>query len=554
MRTAIQADPLSRWVPKIRFELAGIELASGNWAAAEELTRAEATRLLAGERKDQLAEVYYAFARQLLEPNDPLVPADPNAAYELLTQARDLAESPALRAQLLFAMGRASLTVSNPSRAIDLFQEYLKEYPKSPDRFAVRLQLGEAQRRTNQFLPARLTWTDLAREIALLKPAELSKDVAAIQAEALYEIASTYGIPNPPDDTTLNLGVASLRRFLAAFPAHDKAVRAHSSIFPMADSYRARGKSAEALEAFTLFIKDEGFKVETEPALRDWAELVMSASFQVGQILQGQQTNFGPAIAAWKAYLAKFEPNGPQSADAVSVRYLDTQLLIAADHLTREHFPEARTAWSDFVAQNPLDGRVPAILFQVGDSFVTEKKFDQAITAWEPLISKFAGSEPAAHARFSTALIYETEKGDPGGAIERFKKITDEPWASQARQRVAVMESKALVVVTPRTFRSGEMAHLRITTRNIETLSFTAYKLSAESYFRKKGALENVETLDIGLVAPDAAWTVPVAGYGKYKPVDSDYDVKKCELPGVHVVKVTDEKTLSRRRRSPDRP
>jgi alpha-2-macroglobulin len=538
LRTAIQADPLSRWAPKIRFELAGIELATGNWTAAEELARAEATRLLAGDRKDRLAQVYHEFARRLLEPNDPLVPADPNAAYELLTQARDLAESPALRAQLLFAMGRASLIVANPSRAIENFQEYLKEYPKAPERFAVRLQLGEAQRRTNQFLAARLTWTDLAREIAQLQPAELSKDVAAIRANALYEIASTYGIPNPPDDTSLNLGVAALRRFLAAFPAHDKAVRAAYSV---ADSYRSRGKSAEALEAFNRFLKGDGFKVETDAARHDWAELVMSASFQVAQILQGQQ-NFPQAIAVWKAYLAKF-PNGPQSADTQRA-ILDTQLLIASDHLGRAHFPEARTAWSDFVAQNPLDGRVPAILFQIGDSFVTEKKFDQAIAGWEPLISKFAGSEPAAHAQFSTALIYETEKGNLADAIERFKKIAVEPWASQARQRVAVMESKALAVVTPRTFRSGEDAHLKIMTRNIETLSFTAYKLSAESYFRKKGALENVETLDIGLVASDAAWTVPVAGYAKYKPVESDYDVKRCEFPGVYVVKVTDEKTL----------
>jgi alpha-2-macroglobulin len=126
LRTAIQADPSSRWAPKMRFELAGLDQASGNWPAAEELARAEATRLLAGDRKDQLAQVYHAFARRLLEPNDPLIPADPNGAYELLAQARDLAESPALRAQLLFAMGRSSLTVSNPSRAIDNFQQYLR--------------------------------------------------------------------------------------------------------------------------------------------------------------------------------------------------------------------------------------------------------------------------------------------------------------------------------------------------------------------------------------------------------------------------------------------
>ena len=95
LQDAMRAAPANRWAAKIRFELAGIELAAGNLAAAEELTRAEAVRLLAPDRKDRLAEVYHAFAIQLLEPGDPVVPPDPNAAYELLDQARDLAKSPA---------------------------------------------------------------------------------------------------------------------------------------------------------------------------------------------------------------------------------------------------------------------------------------------------------------------------------------------------------------------------------------------------------------------------------------------------------------------------
>ena len=58
LRKAIEIDPNGRWTIKIRFELAGVELASGNWAAAEELARAEAERLLAGDRKDRLAGIY----------------------------------------------------------------------------------------------------------------------------------------------------------------------------------------------------------------------------------------------------------------------------------------------------------------------------------------------------------------------------------------------------------------------------------------------------------------------------------------------------------------
>jgi alpha-2-macroglobulin len=96
----------------------------------------------------------------------------------------------------------------------------------------------------------------------------------------------------------------------------------------------------------------------------------------------------------------------------------------------------------------------------VGQSFAIEKKYDQAIAAWETLAGKFPGSEPAGHAQFAIASIYEDEKGDPAGAIERYRKVAVEPWRSQAAQRTALMEAKSLSVVTERAFRSGETPRL----------------------------------------------------------------------------------------------
>src|SRR5271157_1142272 len=462
LQAAAAENPTGRWLPKIRFELSAIELAAGNLPVAEELARSEAIRLLSDDRKDRLAEVYHAFARRLLEPK---------AAWDLLSQARDLAKSPVLRARLLFAMGRTSQMAGYFPRAIEHFQAYLKEYPGGADRPAARFHLGETQRQYGQALPARLTWTDLVRDIERLKPAAADKDAQSIRASALVEIPSTFGIPNPPDDTSMNLGVAALQRFLSAYPAHPRAVRA---AYEIGGTYLARGKSDLALAALSRFLKDDGFKFETDQARRDQAELAMTATFQYAQILQGQQ-KFNEAIAAWKGYLANF-PNGPQSADAQRA-ILDTQLLVAADHLNRARYPAARAAWSEFVAQNPLDPRVPGILFEVGESFLAEKKFDAAIAAWGPLTSKFPGSEPAGHAHFVTASLFETEKGDPAGAIERFKKIAIEPWRSQALQRVAVMEARALTVHTLRAFRTGEVPSLKMT-RNLEKLTFTAYKLN----------------------------------------------------------------------------
>ena len=68
LRAAIAEDPAGPWLPKLSFELATVELAAGNLAAAEELTRAEATRLLAADRKDGLAEVYHALAEASARP------------------------------------------------------------------------------------------------------------------------------------------------------------------------------------------------------------------------------------------------------------------------------------------------------------------------------------------------------------------------------------------------------------------------------------------------------------------------------------------------------
>ena len=87
-------------------------------------------------------------------------------------------------------------------------------------------------------------------------------------------------MPQPPDDTSLNLGVAALRRFLAYAPNHAWAVKA---AYEIGEAYLARGKSQEALEAFGAFLKEEGFRAESDDAKRDLAERLMTAAFQVGQ-------------------------------------------------------------------------------------------------------------------------------------------------------------------------------------------------------------------------------------------------------------------------------
>ncbi len=468
-----------------------------------------------------------------------MVRPDPNAAYELLDQARDLAKSPTLRASYLFAMGRASLAADNFGRAIENFQGYLREYPAGADRFTVRLRLGEAQRKANQLLPARLTWTDLIREIERLKAAERTPAIDTIRSQALAEIPSTYGIPNPPDDTSLNLGVAAVKRFLDAAPAHPQAVTA---AFGIGAAYQARGKDTQALDAYTRFLKEDGFKVETDEARRDWAALSMTASFRVGQILLGQQ-KFAEAIAAWKGYLARF-PNGPQSADAQRA-ILGTQLCDRPGPSGSRSLPEARAAWSEFVTQNPLDARVPAILFQIGESFEKEKQFDRAIAAWEPLTSKFPDSEPAAHAQFQIGCDLRDREGDPcrshraiqedrGRALAIAGPPADRRDGVEAPGRHhARAPSGPARTPTSRSRRGTSRRSASPHTSSV--LRRTSARRTCWRTWRRSTSASSHPTLRGPSLSPDMPGT---------SRSTRPYDLKKLELPGVYVVKVTDEKTF----------
>ena len=534
LNAALEAEPDGHWSAKLRAELASTELADDRPEAAEALARAAVEALLDPSRKDELAGVYVVFADRLLTPIEPTSQADPEAAYALLSQARELAKGDALRASILFRMGRASQQAGDQGRAINDFQAYIDQYPEGADRADVRLHLGEAQLASGQPLPARLTWTDLAWD---LEDAE-GDDVDAIRAEALFKIATTYGIPEPSDDSSLALGIAALRRYLDAYPDDEHAVLAASWI---GVANLRRGKSQEALDAFRAFLAEEGFRVATDRARDDLAEYRKTITFQVGQILRGQGRT-DEAIEAFRGYLAQY-PDGPQSADAQR-EILDTQLQAADDLIRKERFDEARAAWRGFVAANPLDARVPELLDRIGESFASEESFDEAINAWETLIGKFPGSEAAGHAQFRIGVVLEVERAQPEKAIERYRLVTAEPWASEARSRIAVMESTELTVVTPRAFRSGETPVLEITTRNVESLTFRAFRLDPESYFRKKQGLGGVESLDVGLVAPDREWTVEVPEYAPYAPVERTYTLDNVDVPGVHVVKVSDEEEL----------
>ena len=565
-------DGGGRWGAKLRSELAGVLVATGRSKEAEALARVEVESLLLGDRKDRLAEGFRGLAARALATDDPLGRPDPAAAHALLAQARSVARGEALRARLLFEAGACSIRANQSGPAIEEFRAYVEESPDGVDRDAARFFLGEARRMAGQVVEARVGWSDLARD---------GRAALDFRSRALYQVAQTYGqtpeAPRPPEptpkstsrspfgrgfesvapglstwsmesrairppatDSDLGLQVSALRRLMALAPGHPLAVRAG---FELGSSYQSRGRLEEALGAFRAFLRGEGFRLEGEESRRLVADLTPRALLAIGDALDAQG-RFDQAIATWSDFLARY-PSVGESAEAGS-KIHRAQLKRAEALSTEGKYAEARAAWVEFASRNPLDPKVAEVLERVAESLQAEGKVDEAIAAFEGLIARFPATGPGRHARLRLGMLFEEAKGDPGRAIEQYRELGNGgEWAVDARRRIERLDRPNLQVVTPRAFRSGEGAHLKITTRNLGKLSFAAYKLDPEAYFRKKRALEGVEALDVGLVAPDAEWSESVERFARYKPIEATYELKALQGPGVWAVKVTDDSRLT---------
>ena len=90
--------------------------------------------------------------------------------------------------------------------AANEYQQFVKDHPEAPQEIEARFSLGEVQMAMGQPAEARRTWQDLL--------AAHADDKSERIPEATFKIAETYGLPNPPNAESLNLGVAALENFL----------------------------------------------------------------------------------------------------------------------------------------------------------------------------------------------------------------------------------------------------------------------------------------------------------------------------------------------------
>ncbi len=515
--------PDGRWARRARFAK-GVSLArKGDFRAAELVYRAEAEYLLSLDRKQEIADIYLEFAEAYFKPPKETDKPDYNKALRFYQQALAVGPQPQSRQEIEQQIARCHQKLGKHADAMRLYQKFIKDHPDSSLMVEARFRLGESQLDSGNAILARRTWQDL---LALF-----SDDKSERIAEATHNIARTYSIPTPGDNTQLDLGVAALESFIEKYPTHKKASLAFLQI---GQSYQHRGRYEDAVAAYSRLLKDERYAKSDEiPQARNF----LGHSFKL-------QQKFDEALATWREYLTSHPTH--QAWSQVQREIINTEYLKAAAAYSDKKYAVAQQLWGAFLAKYPLDARSRQILFAFGQMQFDQKKWDDSITHWRRLVSKYPNTNESSQAQFMIAVTLEDKLGKLEDALKEYRKVTWGRFMSAATGRANRLTAKQLSVITERVFRSDETPKLKLTTRNLEDVSIRIYTVDLETYFRKMHLARGVEGLDVSLIDPDANFDFKIPKYQKYQKLESQVEVSlpamgdvKAPKSGVMVVTVS---------------
>ncbi|MDZ7618156.1 MAG: tetratricopeptide repeat protein, partial [Patescibacteria group bacterium] len=518
-----QQSPESPWARKGRFAAAAALVAKGDFARAQPIYRAEAESLLSLQRKQEVAGIYLEFADALFTPPRESDEPDYAQAQELYQKALDLGLLPEKRLEVELRIARCLLEQGGPALlegACAAYAAFLDDHPESVHDLEARFRLGECLLARKEHAQARQAWRELVARHA-------EADSPRI-AEAAFRLAETWRIPRPESVRDLVQGVAILREFVKRYPDHELAAKAHLHI---AQSYVHRKKHAEAIEALTPFLADPRYEA---------AEEIAGARNLLGQAYR-EQKKYDDALAAWQAFLVKHPADPAWSTVQKSI--VNMEYARAYEAYQAERYDEAIERWNEFLARYPLDDRSARVLFLLAAIDAQQERWEAAVAAWHRLASKHPDSAEARQARLSVAVTLEEKLGRMDEALEEYRKLAElqsyELEVEQAQGAIVRMTSPSLTLTTRRVFRGNEKPSVRLSTRNIKSVSVRVYRVDLEAYFRKMHATDGIDTLDVGLIAPDATFLYEVPEYAKYRRFDNDVELPLLEGQTAGVLAVT---------------
>ena len=540
--------PESPWKQKALFKQAECYIQLKQFEQAEHIYEQEVIHLVSSERKEEIAKVYLDFAEEYFtgkwvqRQGQQGVEEKPDYGraktfYELALQMEISKEK---KEEVQFQVARCAFELQNYAEAISLLTTLQKEYPDGKYLTQVVYYLGQSYLKNGQMLQARKVFRDFIEDY----PDESNAP------EAAFLLSRTYNIPNPSSAEELELGIKTLQDFLELYPEDKRVYQAEYEIGLSSYNF---ARYDDAIAAFTSYIQEFGEgspeqMTEEDGDKTEESKYLPLARYYLGMVYQ-QQRKFQESIEVWNTFLQK-HPSDKLWSD-VQRQILDTEDLIADKLFREEDYEAARAAWERFLVEHPLDNRNPQMMYRIGETFVkranlekdverSQALYQEALAQWKRTVSKYPNTEPASQAQYEIGHIMETRLSKFEEAFEAYKLVTWGSYASQAQARIREMQAKRLTVLTERAFRSDETPVLKVTTRNIKSLTFKMYTVDLETYFRKMQTTAGVDSLDIALIDPDKTWQETVEGYEKFREFEHQFPMQFSE-PGAYLVTCSEE-------------
>ncbi|NWK57223.1 hypothetical protein HW115_16490 [Verrucomicrobiaceae bacterium N1E253] len=590
--------PKSTWLSKSIFLEAETYSARKQYEKAIGIYESQAIKLFATERKAGIARSLIRFAesftRKPAADNLDAPAPDYAKAYNLYSEILDLNCGHTLRAEARYQMTSMLSLAGNYQGAEKEALAYLAEFDPSwrgligsPERVTmkknantlatgkhiamVRYLHAEALHRQNRRPEADNYLFEL---LQLVEEKHIDADQALLADASWLRIHTLRQKGGKAYD--INEWKQTTEAYLQAYPKH---IHANKTAFLLGSMLQSHGKNKLAITAYQNYIADKYKTAVTPTPLSQSVET--AGELEVRKKLAGQHLElahyalgsihlameeFELARKAWNLTAQTF-PNGTQWAACqkglVEIDYaqLQSQLAILKKEAGAANEVDCHTQATKrveaFISQYPLDPRIAGLLFSCGQipyelairidkespepankKIRQDTLYQQAISSWNILTSKYGKSNEASRAKFLTAKLWEEHFIDMEKAISLYKSSK----AKDFRTRLAALTSKRLLASAEKTFTLKETPQIILNTRNIEKVKVHQYWIDLKAYFLKNGHLADLTKLDIDLIEPDHSWDVSIKDYQKHHPLTQKIDIPfPKNKPGVCIIKIEDE-------------
>ncbi len=147
-----------------------------------------------------------------------------------------------------------------------------------------------------------------------------------------------------------------------------------------------------------------------------------------------------PAVEAAPAPAAPVAATAPAASAAPRITEEEGQAYVEAMRaVTANKNDEGRRKLNDFMTKYPGSVKAPEAEFWIGESYMNEKSYNQAILAFKEVTTRFPKDPKGAESLFRAADAYE-KLGDKNNAVFHLKILVEEhpnsEWAAKAKQKL----------------------------------------------------------------------------------------------------------------------